>query len=166
VQVIPHVTNEIKTACGKSPRRSGRCPGGDRGTVGDIESLPFLEAPADAPRARSRERDLSPRHAGSLDCCAREMKSKPPAQRQECAPSVSSRICCCAAPRSRFLRHAREDRPVLRRGVEAVIRRAMSARLRGPAGFRRPACGRDCASPAEADAGPRDLERWTAWSSA
>jgi len=45
VQVIPHITNEIKAAC-----RRAESPGIDvviteiGGTVGDIESLPFLEA--------------------------------------------------------------------------------------------------------------------------
>jgi CTP synthase len=39
VQVIPHVTNEIKNAM-----RKVAANGADGGTVGDIESLPFLEA--------------------------------------------------------------------------------------------------------------------------
>ena len=51
VQVIPHITNEIKDRV----REMGSVPEGERpidvviteigGTVGDIESLPFLEAP-------------------------------------------------------------------------------------------------------------------------
>jgi len=50
VQVIPHVTNEIKARIRAmaSPDEGGRCPDvvitEVGGTVGDIESLPFLEA--------------------------------------------------------------------------------------------------------------------------
>jgi CTP synthase len=50
VQVIPHVTNEIKARIRAmaSPDEDGRCPDvvitEVGGTVGDIESLPFLEA--------------------------------------------------------------------------------------------------------------------------
>ena len=46
IQVIPHITNEIKTRIINAARTSGAdvviCEIG--GTVGDIESLPFLEA--------------------------------------------------------------------------------------------------------------------------
>jgi CTP synthase len=45
VQVIPHITNEIKARireCGRAASTSSIVEIG--GTVGDIESLPFLEA--------------------------------------------------------------------------------------------------------------------------
>ncbi|MBV8832392.1 MAG: CTP synthase [Acidobacteriaceae bacterium] len=44
VQVIPHVTNEIKTACRKVAADVDIAIIEIGGTVGDIESLPFLEA--------------------------------------------------------------------------------------------------------------------------
>jgi CTP synthase len=44
VQVIPHVTNEIKAASRKSRRDVDVVICEIGGTVGDIESLPFLEA--------------------------------------------------------------------------------------------------------------------------
>jgi len=46
VQVIPHITNEIKAAIQRVAERSGAdvCIVEVGGTVGDIESLPFLEA--------------------------------------------------------------------------------------------------------------------------
>ncbi len=44
VQVIPHVTNEIKNAMRKVAAECSVCIVEIGGTVGDIESLPFLEA--------------------------------------------------------------------------------------------------------------------------
>jgi CTP synthase len=44
VQVIPHVTNEIKSAMKKVAQEVDVCIVEIGGTVGDIESLPFLEA--------------------------------------------------------------------------------------------------------------------------
>ncbi len=44
VQVIPHVTNEIKAACRKVAAEMDVAIVEIGGTVGDIESLPFLEA--------------------------------------------------------------------------------------------------------------------------
>src|SRR5205085_12363939 len=44
VQVIPHVTNEIKSACRKVSADIDVVIVEVGGTVGDIESLPFLEA--------------------------------------------------------------------------------------------------------------------------
>jgi CTP synthase len=44
VQVIPHVTNEIKAAMKKVAQEVDVCLVEIGGTVGDIESLPFLEA--------------------------------------------------------------------------------------------------------------------------
>ncbi|MCL5799110.1 MAG: CTP synthase [Gammaproteobacteria bacterium] len=44
VQVIPHITDAIKQAIGASAGRADVCLVEIGGTVGDIESLPFLEA--------------------------------------------------------------------------------------------------------------------------
>jgi len=44
VQVIPHITNEIKAGSWPWAARRRRGHHRGRGTVGDIESLPFLEA--------------------------------------------------------------------------------------------------------------------------
>ncbi|MFB4213580.1 CTP synthase [Shouchella sp. JSM 1781072] len=80
VQVIPHVTNEIK----ERVLRAGRETGADvviteiGGTVGDIESLPFLEA------IRQIKSDIGMENVLYLHCtlipylkAAGEMKSKP-----------------------------------------------------------------------------------------
>jgi CTP synthase len=44
IQVIPHITDEIKTAVLKAGEKADICMVEIGGTVGDIESLPFLEA--------------------------------------------------------------------------------------------------------------------------
>ncbi|MGY8795993.1 MAG: CTP synthase, partial [Woeseiales bacterium] len=44
VQVIPHITNEIKDSVKKGANNADICLVEIGGTVGDIESLPFLEA--------------------------------------------------------------------------------------------------------------------------
>lgn len=80
VQVIPHITNEIKDRI----QRAGRETNADivitevGGTVGDIESLPFLEA------IRQMKRDLGNENVLYLHCtlipyiaAAGELKTKP-----------------------------------------------------------------------------------------
>src|SRR4029434_9756053 len=44
VQVIPHITDEIKRRIREAAEGSNVCIGEVGGTVGDIESLPFIEA--------------------------------------------------------------------------------------------------------------------------
>ena len=79
VQVIPHVTDEIKN------RSERRRQGGDviiteiGGTVGDIEGLPFLEAMRQFPRSRPRERLFST-HPVPYIKAAGELKTKPTQQ--------------------------------------------------------------------------------------
>ncbi|MFD2044399.1 CTP synthase [Ornithinibacillus salinisoli] len=80
VQVIPHITNEIK----EQVFRAGEATGADvviteiGGTVGDIESLPFLEA------IRQIKSDIGKEHVMYIHCtlvpyirAAGEMKTKP-----------------------------------------------------------------------------------------
>ena len=68
VQVIPHITNEIKARI----RRAEKVAPADvviseiGGTVGDIESLPFLEAIRQFRREVGRERRLPARHARAV----------------------------------------------------------------------------------------------------
>ena len=58
VQVIPHVTNEIKAAIGKVSQETDVAIIEIGGTVGDIESLPFLEAIRQMRQERGRENTL------------------------------------------------------------------------------------------------------------
>ncbi len=84
VQVIPHVTNEIKSAA----RKVANAPEGERpidvviaeigGTVGDIESLPFLEAIRQLRHELGRENTLFV-HVTLVPwiAAAQELKTKP-----------------------------------------------------------------------------------------
>ncbi|MGB9104232.1 MAG: CTP synthase [Terriglobales bacterium] len=58
VQVIPHVTNEIKAAMKKVSGEVDVCIVEIGGTVGDIESLPFIEAIRQMRQDLGRERTL------------------------------------------------------------------------------------------------------------
>ena len=58
VQVIPHVTNEIKAAMKKVSTDVDVCIVEIGGTVGDIESLPFIEAIRQMRHDLGRERTL------------------------------------------------------------------------------------------------------------
>ena len=73
VQVIPHITNEIKDRIRAMSRPDERGPAPDvviteiGGTVGDIESLPFLEAARQVRHDLGRDNVLLPaRLAGAL----------------------------------------------------------------------------------------------------
>lgn len=78
VQVIPHITDEIKTRMRESTQGSDICIVEIGGTVGDIESLPFLEA------IRQLGAELGPQNAMFLHLtlvpyipAAGEVKTKP-----------------------------------------------------------------------------------------
>ena len=79
VQVIPHITNEIKARI----RSVAEATDTDvviteiGGTVGDIESLPFLEAIRQFRREVGRRTALHPPHAGAFRGAAGELKTKP-----------------------------------------------------------------------------------------
>ena len=69
VQVIPHVTNEIKNAMRKVAQDCDVAIVEIGGTVGDIESLPFLEAIRQMRQEFGRENTcFLPHDAGSVDC--------------------------------------------------------------------------------------------------
>ncbi len=78
VQVIPHVTNEIKSAMKKVAQDVDVCIVEIGGTVGDIESLPFLEA------IRQMRQELGREHTVFMHvtlvpfiAAAQELKTKP-----------------------------------------------------------------------------------------
>ncbi len=78
VQVIPHVTNEIKAAMKKVAQDVDVCIVEIGGTVGDIESLPFLEAIRQMRQELGRERTLF-MHVTLVPfiAAAQELKTKP-----------------------------------------------------------------------------------------
>jgi len=78
VQVIPHVTNEIKTAMKKVAQDVDVCIVEIGGTVGDIESLPFMEAIRQMRQELGREHTLFV-HVTLVPfiAAAQELKTKP-----------------------------------------------------------------------------------------
>src|SRR5450631_3213597 len=78
VQVIPHVTNEIKAAARKCAQDVDVCIVEIGGTVGDIESLPFIEAIRQMRQERGRENTLFV-HVTLVPfiAAAQELKTKP-----------------------------------------------------------------------------------------
>ncbi len=78
VQVIPHVTNEIKAACRKVAADVDIAIVEIGGTVGDIESLPFLEAIRQMRHDEGRENTLFV-HLTLVPwiAAAQELKTKP-----------------------------------------------------------------------------------------
>jgi CTP synthase len=78
VQVIPHVTNEIKAACRKVAAEVDVAIVEIGGTVGDIESLPFIEAIRQMRHEEGRENTLFV-HLTLVPwiAAAQELKTKP-----------------------------------------------------------------------------------------
>ena len=78
VQVIPHVTNEIKSAMKKVAQNVDVCIVEIGGTVGDIESLPFIEAIRQMRQELGRENTLFV-HVTLVPfiAAAQELKTKP-----------------------------------------------------------------------------------------
>ncbi len=78
VQVIPHVTNEIKAACRKVATGMDVAIVEIGGTVGDIESLPFIEAIRQMRHEEGRENTLFV-HLTLVPwiAAAQELKTKP-----------------------------------------------------------------------------------------
>ena len=78
VQVIPHVTNEIKAACRKVSADVDVAIVEIGGTVGDIESLPFIEAIRQMRHEEGRENTLFV-HLTLVPwiAAAQELKTKP-----------------------------------------------------------------------------------------
>ncbi len=78
VQVIPHVTNEIKAACRKVATGMDIAIVEIGGTVGDIESLPFIEAIRQMRHEEGRENTLFV-HLTLVPwiAAAQELKTKP-----------------------------------------------------------------------------------------
>ena len=118
VQVIPHITNEIKDCIRAVGRDVDVVLVEIGGTVGDIESLPFLEAIRQFRQDVGRENThLHPPDAGALHRLGRRaedqadaaQRARPAVDRDPAGyPAVPHRSAAAA-------RHQAEDRPVLRR---------------------------------------------------
>ncbi len=101
VQVIPHVTDAIKEFIRSDITDEDFVLCEIGGTVGDIESLPFLEAI----RQLGNELGPRPQHVRASDAGALYLHlpassrpSRPSIRSRNCCRSASSPTCCCAAP--------------------------------------------------------------------
>jgi CTP synthase len=103
VQVIPHITDEINRSIRLGAEDADVCMVEIGGTVGDIESLPFLEAIRQIGVEQGRgscvymHLTLVPIVGGS----ARSRPSRPSIRSRSCGASASSPTCCCAAAATR-----------------------------------------------------------------
>ena len=125
VQVIPHVTDEIKNAFRAVPSDNDIIIVEIGGTVGDIESLPFLEAmPPDAARPSARENTLFVHltlvpYIGTSG----ELKTKPTQHtvKELRAIGIQPDILLCRTDRAPDPGHEEQDLPLHQRPDEAVI---------------------------------------------
>ena len=164
VQVIPHVTNEIKAAMKKLSANVDVVICEIGGTVGDIESLPFLEAIRQVRHeAGPRELHLRARDAGALDRAAQELKTKPTQHsvKELRAIGIQPDILLCRA--ERFLPNDMKDKIALFCDVDAGSgdhRERRELGLRDSAGVRRRRVDEIILRHLHLDAtGPRNLER-------
>ena len=163
VQVIPHVTNEIKNAM-----RKVSANGADvtiveiGGTVGDIESLPFLEAIRQMRQELGRENTVFV-HLTLVPwiAAAQELKTKPTQHsvKELLSIGIQADILLCRSERSAEPRDEAEDCRLLQRGRARRHRRHHRAlHLRGAAQLRRGGRGRPHPQvPAQGSAGRRPL---------
>ena len=87
VQVVPHVTDEIKQCIMRISQGMDVTIVEIGGTVGDIESLPFLEAIRQMPvRRGTRERALCPSHARAVHRRGRRIENQTDATFGQQAP--------------------------------------------------------------------------------
>jgi len=104
VQVIPHVTNAIKEFAVADIEGLDFVICEIGGTVGDIESLPFIEAIRQLRNDLGRDNTVSV-HTTLVPwiAAAGELKTKPTQQSvREISASGCSLKCCCAAATGRF----------------------------------------------------------------
>ncbi len=153
VQVIPHVTNEIKAAVKKMADEVDVVICEIGGTVGDIESLPFLEAIRQVRHEVGRENCIFV-HVTLVPWinAAQELKTKPTQHsvKELRAIGIQPDILLCRA--ERHLPQDMKDKIALFCDVdpEAVITASdVEFRLRSPADVRRRERRRDHPAPSE-----------------
>ena len=165
VQVIPHVTNEIKSAIRKISNEVDVVIVEIGGTVGDIESLPFLEA------IRQMRHEL-----GKDNCifvhvtlvpwiaAAQELKTKPTQHsvKELRAIGIQPDILLCRS--ERFIPQEIKEKIALFCDVDVssvVTARDVSSVYEVPLVFAGEGVDEDILRLLKIEAGPRDLSRWS-----
>jgi CTP synthase len=165
VQVIPHVTNEIKAAMKRVAQDVDVVIAEIGGTVGDIESLPFLEAIRQMRHEQGRDNCLFV-HVTLVPwiAAAQELKTKPTQHsvKELRAIGIQPDILLCRS--ERFIPQDMKEKIALfcDVDVEAVITaRDVSSVYEIPVVFAGERVDEIALRLLKLEAGPRDLRRWT-----
>jgi CTP synthase len=165
VQVIPHVTNEIKAAMRRVAQDVDVVIAEIGGTVGDIESLPFLEAIRQMRHENGRENCIFV-HVTLVPwiAAAQELKTKPTQHsvKELRAIGIQPDMLLCRS--ERFLPQDVKEKIALfcDVDVEAVITaRDVASVYEVPVVFAGERVDEMILRLLKLDAGPRDLSRWT-----
>jgi CTP synthase len=166
VQVIPHVTNEIKAAARKVAGDVDVVIVEIGGTVGDIESLPFLEAIRQMRHEQGRSNCLFV-HVTLVPwiAAAQELKTKPTQHsvKELRAIGIQPDILVCRS--ERFIPEEMKEKIALfcDVDVEAVVTaRDVKSVYEVPVTFAHEGVDDIIVRLLKIDAPPRDLSRWTA----
>jgi CTP synthase len=165
VQVIPHVTNEIKAAMKKVAGEVDVVICEIGGTVGDIESLPFLEAIRQMRHEQGRENCLYV-HVTLVPwiAAAQELKTKPTQHsvKELRALGIQPDILLCRA--ERFIPQEMKEKIALFCDVDVravITARDVQSVYELPLAFAAEGVDDIALRLLRLDAGPRDLTRWT-----
>ncbi len=166
VQVIPHVTNEIKAAMKRVAQDVDVVIVEIGGTVGDIESLPFLEAIRQMRHEQGRDNCIFV-HVTLVPwiAAAQELKTKPTQHsvKELRAIGIQPDILLCRS--ERFIPQDMKEKIALfcDVDVQAVITaRDVKSVYEVPAMFAAEAVDEICLRLLRMEARPRDLSRWNA----
>jgi CTP synthase len=166
VQVIPHVTNEIKAALKRVAQDADVVIAEIGGTVGDIESLPFLEAIRQMRHEQGRGNCIFV-HVTLVPwiAAAQELKTKPTQHsvKEIRAIGIQPDILICRA--ERFIPQEMKEKIALfcDVDVEAVVTaRDVKSVYQVPVEFAAEGVDEIVLRLLRLDAPPRDLNRWTA----
>jgi CTP synthase len=165
VQVIPHVTNEIKAAARRVAEGVDVVIVEIGGTVGDIESLPFLEAIRQLRHEMGRENTIFV-HVTLVPwiAAARELKTKPTQHSVKELRAIGIQpdilVCRCDRPLADDLKE--KIALFCDVDVEAVIEaRDVASVYEAPLGFAEQGVDEIALRLLDFQAGPRDMERWS-----
>ena len=166
VQVIPHVTNEIKAAMKRVAQDVDVVIAEIGGTVGDIESLPFLEAIRQMRHEQGRSNTLFV-HVTLVPwiAAAQEMKTKPTQHsvKELRAIGIQPDILICRS--ERFIPQDMKEKIALFCDVDVaavVTARDVKSVYQVPVEFSAEGVDENVARLLSIDAKPRDLTKWQA----
>jgi CTP synthase len=166
VQVIPHVTNEIKSAIRRVSTEVDVVLVEIGGTVGDIESLPFLEAIRQLRHEVGRENAIF-LHVTLVPwiAAAQELKTKPTQHSVKELRAIGIQPDMLLCRTERFLNRELKEKIALFCDVDAqavISARDVESVYEVPLIFAEQGVDEFILRSFRLDAGPRDLSRWSA----